>query len=71
MERFQFACPCNFGLEGVLSGELKRLGMEEVTAADGRVDFSGTAADLCRANHGGAGAGGVGELSGHLLFPAL
>ena len=50
MERFQFACPCNFGLEGVLSGELKRLGMEEVTAADGRVDFSGTAADLCRAN---------------------
>ena len=47
MERFQFACPCNFGLEGVLSGELKRLGMEEVTAADGRVDFSGTAADLC------------------------
>ena len=31
MERFQFACPCNFGLEGVLSGELKRLGMEEVS----------------------------------------
>ncbi len=50
MEQFRFACPCGFGLESVLSGELKRLGMEEVTAADGRVDFTGTAADLCRAN---------------------
>lgn len=50
MEQFRFACPCGFGLESVLSGELKRLRMEEVTAADGRVDFTGTAADLCRAN---------------------
>lgn len=50
MEQFRFACPCGFGLESVLSGELKRLGMEEVTAADGRVDFTGTTADLCRAN---------------------
>ena len=46
MEQFRFACPCNFGLESVLSGELKRMGAKEVTAADGRVDFSGTAEDL-------------------------
>ncbi len=50
MEQFRFACPCNFGLESVLSGELKRMGAKEVTAADGRVDFSGTAEDLARAN---------------------
>lgn len=50
MERFRFACPCGFGLESVLSGELKRLGMDEVAAADGRVDFTGTAEDLARAN---------------------
>ena len=45
-----FACPCNFGLESVLAGELKRLGAREVTAADGRVDFRGTAEDIPRAN---------------------
>ena len=50
MEQFRFACPCGFGLESVLSGELKRLGREEVAAADGRVDFTGTAEDLARAN---------------------
>lgn len=50
MEQFRFACPCGFGLESVLSGELKRLGMDEVAAADGRVDFTGTAEDLARAN---------------------
>ena len=50
MEQFRFACPCNFGLESVLSGELKRMGAKEVTAADGRVDFSGTVEDLARAN---------------------
>ena len=50
MEQFRFACPCNFGLESILSGELKRMGAKEVTAADGRVDFSGTVEDLARAN---------------------
>lgn len=50
MEQFRFACPCNFGLESVLSGELKRMGAAEVTAADGRVDFSGTAKTLAQAN---------------------
>lgn len=50
MEQLRFACPCNFGLESVLAGELKRMGMKEVAAANGRVDFSGTAEDLARAN---------------------
>lgn len=50
MEQLRFACPCGFGLEKVLAGELKRMGAKEVSAADGRVDFSGTVEDLCRAN---------------------
>lgn len=50
MEQLRFACPCGFGLEGILSGELKRMGAKEISAADGRVDFSGTVEDLCRAN---------------------
>lgn len=50
MEQLRFACPCGFGLEGILSGELKRMGAREVAAADGRVDFSGTVEDLARAN---------------------
>ena len=50
MEQFRFACPCNFGLESVLSGELKRMGMEKVTTADGRVEFTGTVEALAQAN---------------------
>lgn len=50
MEQLRFACPCGFGLEGILSGELRRMGAGEVSAADGRVDFSGTVEDLVRAN---------------------
>lgn len=50
MEQLRFACPCGFGLEGVLAGELKRMGAKEVAAADGRVDFSGTVEDLAKAN---------------------
>lgn len=50
MEQLRFACPCSFGLEGILSGELKRMGAKDVSAADGRVDFSGGPEDLVRAN---------------------
>ena len=50
MEQLRFACPCGFGLGGVLAGELKRMGAKEVAAADGRVDFSGTVEDLAKAN---------------------
>ena len=50
MEQLRFACPCGFGLEGILAGELRRMGAKEISAADGRVDFSGTEEDLCRAN---------------------
>ena len=36
-----YSAPCLFGLESVLAGEIRRMGGEEVTVLDGRVDFSG------------------------------
>ena len=39
-----------FGLESVLSGEIKRLGGEDVTVSDGKVQFRGDDAMLARAN---------------------
>ena len=50
MEKLMFSAPCHFGLESVLSGELKRMGAEEVRAFDGRVEFSGGFDILARAN---------------------
>ena len=50
MEKMTIACPCLFGLESVLSGEVKRMGGEEVTAMDGRVTFRGDWFMVARAN---------------------
>jgi putative N6-adenine-specific DNA methylase len=49
-EKLTYAAPCIFGLESVLSGELRRLGAEDVHAFDGKVEFSGTLNLLARAN---------------------
>lgn len=46
MEKLKFVAPCMFGVEGVLANELKRLGVEDVQAQDGRVTFCGTP-DVC------------------------
>ncbi len=50
MTKLKLTCPCNFGLESVLSGELKRMDAEDITVTDGRVDFSGDWNTLARAN---------------------
>ncbi len=50
MQQLRFCVPCLFGLEGLVARELRRLGMADVQAENGRVGFSGTAADLARAN---------------------
>ena len=42
--------PCLFGLEGLCADELKRLGLGEVRAENGRVLFSGGNAEIARAN---------------------
>ncbi|MBR1422458.1 MAG: class I SAM-dependent RNA methyltransferase [Ruminococcus sp.] len=48
--RFRFVVPCHFGLESVLSYEVKKLGGEEVTVSDGKVSFSGDELILAKAN---------------------
>lgn len=47
---FRITCPCHFGLESVLKFELVRLGVPEISAADGRVSFSGGWAEVAAAN---------------------
>lgn len=48
---YQISCPCLFGLESVLAGEIRALGGEEVQIiSDGRVNFSGDARMIVKAN---------------------
>ncbi len=44
------ACPCLFGLESVLSGEIKRIGGQDIEVTDGRVCFKGSPQMIARAN---------------------
>ncbi len=50
MEKLRYIAPCMFGLESVLSGEIKRMGGEDVETFDGKVEFSGDYNILARAN---------------------
>ena len=50
--KMTFLAPCQFGLESVLSSELRRLGAEDIQVSDGRVQFSGPWEMLARANIG-------------------
>ena len=50
MSELQFAVPTLFGLEGICADELRRLGLPEVQAENGRVLCSGTEKDLPRVN---------------------
>lgn len=48
--KLELTAPCHFGLESVLSSEVRRLGAEDVRVTDGRVTFSGDEHLLARAN---------------------
>ena len=50
MEKIQFSAPCLFGIEGICADELKRAGMENVRAENGKVLFEGDFTTLARAN---------------------
>ena len=50
MNIFSAVATCGFGLESVLSFELKKLGMQKVQASDGRVAFETDGAGIARAN---------------------
>ena len=46
----KFCTPCLFGVEGLLSDELKRMDIKGVTAENGCVTFDGDMRTLCRVN---------------------
>ena len=50
MTEYTLSVPCLFGLEGLCSQELKRLGMKDVMAENGRVLFKGDFSAVIRAN---------------------
>lgn len=50
MEKFTFAVPCLFGLEGLVGEELRRMGLSEVRVEDRRTFFTGDFLDMARAN---------------------
>ncbi len=50
MENFNFCVPTLFGLEGIASKELTRLGLCDVRAENGKVNFRGTLSDMALAN---------------------
>lgn len=46
----RISCPCLFGLESVLNGEIKRMGGQKIETTDGRVTFEGDLSMVARAN---------------------
>lgn len=50
MTNYELVAPCLFGVEGILSDELKRIGAQNVRAENGRVLFSGDASMIASAN---------------------
>lgn len=50
MNNIKFIAPCLFGVEGILAGELERMGALNVLAENGRVKFEGDLNILARAN---------------------
>lgn len=50
MNKFTFVCPCAFGLESVLTFEVKRIGGENIRTENGRVIFCGDDTLLASAN---------------------
>ncbi|RPF48346.1 putative N6-adenine-specific DNA methylase [Hydrogenoanaerobacterium saccharovorans] len=50
MSKIKIACPCIFGLESVLSAEVKKLGVQNIEVTDGKVTFVGDLIDVAKAN---------------------
>lgn len=49
-QQYKLCVPCLFGLESVLSGEVKRLGFTDISVTDGRVEFLADAEGVARSN---------------------
>ncbi len=50
MKKINLVASCAFGIEKLLKFELLDLGFEEILVSDGKIEFSGTIADICKCN---------------------
>ncbi len=50
MNKIKLSCPCHFGLESVLSYEIKKIGGYDLEVTDGRVNFYGDISMISKAN---------------------
>ena len=50
MDKIRLSCPCLFGLESVLSFEVKKIGGENLNVTDGKISFDGDFTTLAKAN---------------------
>lgn len=50
MSKIELVAPCNFGVEAILSREIKNLGYEISKVEDGRVSFMTDVEGICRSN---------------------
>ena len=50
MDKIRLCCPCLFGLESVLSYEIKKIGGENLKVTDGKISFDGDFYTLAKAN---------------------
>lgn len=50
MNKIRLCCPCLFGLESVLSYEIKKIGGENLKVTDGKISFDGDFYTLAKAN---------------------
>ena len=50
MKKYEYICPCHFGLEAVLKREITDLGYEITNVDNGKVSFTGDAAACARGN---------------------
>lgn len=46
----KLCCPCHFGLESVLSFEIKKIGGQNLTVSDGRITYEGNEEMIARSN---------------------
>ena len=49
-QQYKLCAPCLFGLESVLSGDVKRLGFTDISVTDGRVEYLSDAEGIARSN---------------------
>ena len=50
MKEYDLIATATFGLEGIVKKELKALGYHDLKVQNGKVEFKGTAKDICRSN---------------------